>query len=106
MNPMIKYRGGKSKEIVHFVRNMPDAYARYIEPFFGGGALYFYLQPERAIINDINFKLYMFYKEIQEKYPVARVQLDALQKIYEKIQSYGGSKKIKSFCSAISNIFA
>ena len=86
MNPMIKYRGGKSKEIVHFVRNMPDAYARYIEPFFGGGALYFYLQPERAIINDINFKFYMFYKEIQEKYPVARVQLDALQKIYEKNQ--------------------
>ena len=51
---MIKYRGGKSKEIAHFVNNMPEKYSRYIEPFFGGGALYFYLQPQNAIINDIN----------------------------------------------------
>ena len=42
MNPMIKYRGGKSKEIIHFVSNMPFEYNRYIEPFLGGGALYFF----------------------------------------------------------------
>ncbi|MDE6661970.1 MAG: Dam family site-specific DNA-(adenine-N6)-methyltransferase [Lachnospiraceae bacterium] len=86
MNPMIKYRGGKSKEIAHFVKNMPKEYSRYIEPFFGGGALYFYLQPEKAIINDINCRLYGFYKEMQEKYPEARVQLDKLQKEYEENQ--------------------
>lgn len=86
MNPMIKYRGGKSKEIVHFINNMPKEYTRYIEPFFGGGALYFFLQPEKAIINDVNCRLYGFYKEMQEKYPEARVQLDKLQKEYEKNQ--------------------
>lgn len=57
MNPMIKYRGGKSKEISHFISNMPEHYNRYIEPFFGGGALYFYLEPQNAIINDVNTKL-------------------------------------------------
>lgn len=31
MNPMIKYRGGKSKEISHFIGNMPEHYNRYIE---------------------------------------------------------------------------
>lgn len=86
MNPMIKYRGGKSKEIVHFLDHMPKNYSRYIEPFFGGGALYFYLQPQKAIINDINCKLYHFYKEMQEKYPEARAQLDQLQKEYEENQ--------------------
>lgn len=86
MNPMIKYRGGKSKEIVHFISNMPKKYSRYIEPFFGGGALYFYLQPQSAIINDINCRLYGFYKEMKEKYPQARVQLDKLQKEYEENQ--------------------
>lgn len=86
MNPMIKYRGGKSKEIVHFIHNMPKEYGRYIEPFLGGGALYFYLQPKKAIINDINSKLYSFYKGIQEEYPTARVQLDQLQEIYEENQ--------------------
>jgi len=33
----------------------------YIEPFFGGGALFFHLEPKRAIINDINSKLISFY---------------------------------------------
>lgn len=86
MNPMIKYRGGKSKEIAHFINNMPKEYSRYIEPFFGGGALYFYLKPDKAIINDVNPRLYSFYKEMQTKYPEARVQLDKLQKEYEENQ--------------------
>lgn len=94
MNPMIKYRGGKSKEIAHLIHNMPKEYSRYIEPFFGGGALYFYLQPDKAIINDVNFRLYSFYKEMQEKYPAARIQLDSLQKIYEENQNaYEALKK-------------
>lgn len=87
MNPMIKYRGGKSKEISHFVSNMPSNYNRYIEPFFGGGALYFYLEPKRAIINDVNTKLYSFYQEMKSSYPIARVQLDEIQKMYEENQA-------------------
>ena len=86
MNPMIKYRGGKSKEISHFISNMPENYNRYIEPFFGGGALYFYLEPQNAIINDVNTKLYSFYKQMQEEYPSVRKQLDELQMVYEQNQ--------------------
>lgn len=86
MNPMLKYRGGKSKEIAHFVNNMPQEFNRYVEPFFGGGALFFYLQPEKAIINDVNSRLFSFYSEMKEKYPIARKQLDELQRIYEKNQ--------------------
>lgn len=87
MNPMIKYRGGKSKEISHFVNNLPKHYDRYIEPFLGVGALFFYLEPENAIINDFNTKLYSFYQQMKEEYPAARKQLDILQDIYEKNQS-------------------
>lgn len=86
MNPMIKYRGGKSKEISHFISNMPENYNRYIEPFFGGAALYFYLEPQNAIINDVNTKLYSFYKQMQEEYPSVRKQLDELQMVYEQNQ--------------------
>lgn len=86
MNPMLKYRGGKSKEIKHFVQNMPQTYNRYIEPFFGGGALFFYLQSDKAIINDVNTKLYSFYQEMKEDYPKARIQLEELQAIYEENQ--------------------
>lgn len=87
MKPMIKYRGGKSKEIDRFINNMPKDYSGYIEPFLGGGALYFHLQPDKAIVNDINFKLFSFYKEMQKEYPLARKQLDKLQKIYEENQT-------------------
>lgn len=86
MNPMIKYRGGKSKEISHFINNMPQNYNRYIEPFFGGGALYFHLEPMRAIINDVNTKLYSFYQEMKASYPEARTQLNYLQEVYEENQ--------------------
>ena len=93
MNPMIKYRGGKSKEISHFINNMPLEYNRYIEPFFGG-ALYFYLETQNAIINDVNEKLYSFYKQMQEEYPSVRKQLDELQMVYEQNQKeYEGLKK-------------
>lgn len=66
---------------------MPEKYNRYIEPFFGGGALYFYLEPRKAIINDVNAKLYVFYQEMKERYPEVRIQLDELQEQYEANQS-------------------
>ena len=41
MNPVLKYRGGKSREIPRFLQYIPDDFHRYIEPFFGGGAVSF-----------------------------------------------------------------
>lgn len=48
---LIKWPGGKSSEIRQFVTMIPD-YDRYVEPFAGGAALYFYLRPMRAVLND------------------------------------------------------
>lgn len=69
MRPILKYRGGKSKEIPEFIRYIPNEYNRYIEPFLGGGAVYFYLEPEQAIINDINTKLIEFYQDVRNDFP-------------------------------------
>ncbi len=87
MQPVIKYRGGKSKEIPHFLQYIPTDFDRYIEPFFGGGAVYFYLEPKRAIINDVNKRLMDFYTQLRDEYPTMRVQLDELQKRYEENQT-------------------
>ena len=57
MNPILKYRGGKSREIIKFEQYIPHNFDTYIEPFLGGGAVYFHLEPQSAIINDINEKL-------------------------------------------------
>jgi len=82
MKPMIKYRGGKSKEIPHIEKHIPAFKGRYIEPFLGGGALYFYLEPKHAIINDINGKLMDFYRGVRDDYSSVRKDLDELEKIY------------------------
>ena len=79
MNPMIKYRGGKSKEIPSFSAYIPEEYDTYYEPFVGGGAVYFHLQPPKAVIGDVNENVINFYREIQTNYIEARKQLDELQ---------------------------
>jgi DNA adenine methylase len=83
MKPLIKYRGGKSNEIPNIEKHIPRYKGRYIEPFFGGGALYFHLEPKRAIINDINSKLIAFYVGVKNNYSELRNELDRIEKIYE-----------------------
>lgn len=94
MNPVLKYRGGKSREIPRFLQYIPDDFDRYIEPFLGGGALYFYLEPEVAIINDVNERLMLFYRQLRDNYSEMRVQLDELQRVYEANQAT--YKKLKA----------
>lgn len=84
MKPIIKYRGGKYKEIPNIINHIPNFSGRYIEPFFGGGALFFYLEPNRAIINDINTRLMSLYYGIRDNYSLLRKELDVIQNIYEK----------------------
>lgn len=79
---MIKYRGGKSKEIPHIMGHIPRFAGRYIEPFFGGGALFFHLEPEQAIINDINPKLIGFYRGVRDDYNHLRRELDEIERQY------------------------
>ena len=86
MNPVLKYSGGKSREIPRFLQYIPDVFNRYIEPFFGGGAVYFYLEPDNAIINDLNQRLMSFYMQLRNNYAEMRLQLDELQSLYEKNQ--------------------
>ncbi|MCC6329168.1 MAG: Dam family site-specific DNA-(adenine-N6)-methyltransferase [Acidobacteria bacterium] len=82
MKPLIKYRGGKTKELPHLLKHVPSYSGRYIEPFFGGGALFFYLQPKKAIINDINSKLMAFYTGVMTDFENLRRELDEIEQSY------------------------
>jgi len=82
MKPMIKYRGGKSREIPHIMCHVPRFTGRYVEPFLGGGALFFYLEPRQAIINDINSKLIGFYRGVRDDYVRLRKELDEIEAQY------------------------
>lgn len=82
MKPLIKYRGGKSKEIPHIIKHIPRYSGRYIEPFFGGGALFFHLEPKKAIINDINTKLIDFYNGVKTDFDLLQTELKEIEKTY------------------------
>lgn len=82
MKPIIKYRGGKSKEIPALIWQIPHFRGRYIEPFLGGGALFFHLEPRESIINDINGKLMQFYAEVRNNYQRLRVELNEIEHLY------------------------
>lgn len=96
MKPLIKYRGGKSKEIPYIIKHIPQFTGRYIEPFFGGGALYFYLEPHNAIINDINSKLIGFYQGVATNYDQVHEELQQLEKLYAANRIDFECKKAKS----------
>lgn len=62
--PILKWAGGKTQMLNDLLPKVPSCYGRYIEPFFGGGALFFALQPENAIIADSNPELINMYRQI------------------------------------------
>jgi len=65
--PFVKWAGGKRQLLSEFKKYFPaiDSYDRYFEPFLGGGAVFFDLQPDRAVLMDINEELINAYKVIQ-----------------------------------------
>lgn len=83
MKPMLKYRGGKSSELTEIKKFLPSFKGRYIEAFFGGGALFFDLEPEDSIINDINDSLMDFYRGIRNNYCDVKQELKQIQVEYE-----------------------
>ena len=66
IKPIIKWTGGKYKEFALFEAYIPS-FERYIEPFFGGGGVFFALQPKKeVVINDKSTDLINFYKQISK----------------------------------------
>ncbi|MEA5626568.1 DNA adenine methylase [Nostoc sp. UHCC 0251] len=55
--PFLKWAGGKSRLIQQYIPYFPKSYKNYYEPFLGGAAVFFYLQPTAAVLTDINTEL-------------------------------------------------
>ena len=63
--PFLKWAGGKRQLLNQIKERMPKEYNDYYEPFIGGGAVLFELQPEKATINDINTSLINVYRQVK-----------------------------------------
>lgn len=67
VKPFLKWPGGK-RWILPYIKGLLDgrAFDRYIEPFLGGGAVFFGLRPDRAVLSDINLDLITTYRQVKE----------------------------------------
>lgn len=91
----IRYPGGKRRMMSFLSEHLPSPQkisGKYIEPFVGGGSVYFYLQPKRAILADINIELIDLYQGI-------RSNPDKVWRIYRHLPStkkgYNEVRKLK-----------
>ena len=64
--PILKWAGGKTQMLSDLIPKVPNSYGRYIEPFIGGGAMFFALQPENAVIADRNPELINMYSQVAD----------------------------------------
>jgi len=64
-HPFVKWAGGKRQLIPQMEEYLPKNYNKFIEPFVGGGALFFHMKPKMAVLIDINEDLINCYEVIK-----------------------------------------
>lgn len=64
--PLLKWAGGKTQLLNDIKPKVPKEFGRYIEPFIGGGALFFSLRPRQSIIADSNPELINLYRAVAD----------------------------------------
>jgi len=67
LSPIIKWAGGKEKEISYILSNAPDAFENYYEPFVGGGSVYVSFDAQTHYINDKSKELIELYRAISDR---------------------------------------
>lgn len=67
LSPFLRWAGGKVYIIQKLIPFVPEDYEKrtYIEPFLGGGSMFFALCPPRAILSDMNYHLIHCYKSLR-----------------------------------------
>lgn len=91
VQPFVKWAGGKSQLLEQYAPLFPQRYNRYLEPFLGGGAVFFYLEPNEAILSDSNKDLIQCFSVIKNNVK----KLINLLKVHKEHHSKGHYEKTR-----------
>ena len=83
LSPVLKWVGGKRQLLMQITPMIDKKCSIYVEPFIGGGAVLFHMQPRKAIINDYNEELINVYKVVRDNLE----ELLELLKVHEEKNS-------------------
>ena len=78
IKPFLKWAGGKTQLLSELHKYVPNNFNKYIEPFIGGGALFFSLNPNKSIIADSNEELIITYRQVK----------DAVEEIIQHLKTF------------------
>jgi DNA adenine methylase len=100
LKPFLKWPGGKKWLIPQLESIIPQKYSDYIEPFIGGGSIFFRISPSKAIISDINNELINLYTIMRDSPQELLNELEMHQKqhkseYYYEIRAKDFSKEIE-----------
>ena len=84
LSPILKWVGGKRQLLSEIIPLIDESCDNYVEPFIGGGAVLFRLQPKKAIINDYNTELINVYRTFRD-------DLDGLVALLKEHEKYNSS---------------
>lgn len=91
--PFLKWAGGKSRVAKEITSFFPEKFNRYIEPFVGGGAIYFAISPQKGLLNDLNKCLIGTYEIIRDRPNELIKRLSKIDKEYHSLSTLEQKEK-------------
>lgn len=102
--PVLKWVGGKRQLLETFRPLLPKRITTYCEPFVGGGALLFSLQPNTAYINDINPELILVYTVIKENVDGLIAELEKFENSAEQFYAVRDWDRDREYYESLSDV--
>lgn len=93
LKPFIKWAGGKRWLLDDASFALPGFTGRYIEPFLGGGAVFFHIGPAASILSDVNARLIATYRAIRDEWQLVQKGLQDFQVHHSKDFYYAERKR-------------
>ena len=103
-SPVLKWVGGKRQLLDALTPLLPKKITTYCEPFVGGGALLFHLQPKTAFVNDINAELILVYTVIRNKVDALIQALEGFKNESDVFYAVRGWDRDKEQYAALSDV--
>ena len=103
IKPFLKWAGGKTQLLNELHKYIPNNFNKYIEPFIGGGAMFFSLNPHESIIADSNEELVITYRQVKDAVEEIIQHLETFEhneEFYYNLRSLDPSKLENSYRAA------
>ena len=103
LKPLIKWPGGKEKELEFIFPNAPSKINNYYEPFVGGGSVFMAFNAEKYFINDKSTELINLYNYISSKNPYFYKWINGIELAWKNTLKYASSTDLASLFISFRN---